>query len=147
MAGSLAHKLLYYFRTVPGMPGRGFYVVPMLALGLGGGDLAAAKTGDVCRSGGAGVLHAPICLLIQANTVILTSCQTATPDYRSVVSHCRRILTVTLQPPLRTPTTNSQTPSILIKIPSPLILQTPAPQSLSPSFFFQPSHKEHGRVM
>lgn len=29
------------------MPGRGFYVVPMLALGLGSGDLAAAKTHDV----------------------------------------------------------------------------------------------------
>lgn len=29
------------------MPGRGFYVVPMLALGLGSGDLAAAKTRDV----------------------------------------------------------------------------------------------------
>jgi hypothetical protein len=47
MPGSLAHKLFYRFRTVPGMSARAFYVVPMLALGLGGGDLAAAKTGDV----------------------------------------------------------------------------------------------------
>jgi hypothetical protein len=119
------------------MPARGFYVVLMLALGLGGGDLAAAKTGDVlCRSCGAGVLHAPVCLLRQANTVVCNSYFTAMLDCRSVVAHCHRILTVTSSPPLRTLNTKSQTLSTLIKIPTPLILQLPTLQALSLFFPF-----------